>query len=113
MVRDRQSNSLNSVSDCRNIIQYLDQVLKCKNMFYPSGNIKSNLFYGQKIVEYFILPESRGPEIWADVMDDSTKFICKCNDINTAEFIISSLRHCMPRYWDTKVIEDDNRKISS
>ena len=111
--QNRKYNSLNSISDCKNIIKYLDQDLKCKDLFYPSGNIKSNLFYGKRIVEYFVLPESRGPEIWTDVLDEGSKFICKCNDTNTAEFIISALKHSMPRYWDTKVIEDENRKIHS
>lgn len=78
-------------------------------MFYSSGNIKSNLFYGQKIVDYFTLPESRGPEIWANVIDTEPKFICQCNDEETAEFILSALRHSMPRYWDVKIIEDNDR----
>ena len=110
MESNRKYSSLNSVGDCKNIIDYLHNILKCPDMFYESGAMKSNLFYGQKKVDYFILPESRGPEIWADIVDEEPKFICRCNDTQTAEFIISSLRHSMPRYWDTKVIEDDSRK---
>lgn len=98
-------SSLNSTGDCKNIIKYLDKVLKCKNIYHPTGNAKGDMYYGKnKLVTYY----QQDLNIYAEVSDQEPRFICKCNDEVTSGFIISALRHCMPRYWDVKVIEDGN-----
>ena len=104
----RKYSSLNSTGDCKNIIKYLDKVLKCKNVYHPTGNAKGDMYYGKnKLVTYY----QQDLKIYAEVTDQDPRFICECNDKETSNFIISALRHCMPRYWDVKVIEDDNKKI--
>ena len=108
-VKNKKYSVLNSIGDCKNIVDYLHNTLKCPDMFYESGAMKSNLFYGQKIVDYFIDETA----VYAEVLDKDPKFICECDDKETAEFIISALRHGMPRYWDVKEIEDEDRNISS
>ena len=100
----KKYSSLNSTGDCKNIIKYLDKVLRCKNMFHPTGNTKSDMYYGKnKLVTYY----QQDLHIYAEVSDYEPRFICKCDDEATSDFIISALQHCMPRYWDLKVIEDE------
>ena len=100
----KKYSSLNSTGDCKNIIKYLDKVLRCKNMFHPTGNTKSDMYYGKnKLVTYY----QQDLHIYAEVSDYEPRFICKCADEVTSDFVISALRHCMPRYWDLKVIEDE------
>jgi len=100
----KKYSSLNSTGDCKNIIKYLDKVLKCKDMFHPTGNAKSDMYYGKnKLVTYY----QQDLSVYAEVSDYEPRFICKCHDEVTSDFIISALRHCMPRYWDLKVIEDE------
>ena len=47
----KKYSSLNSTGDCKNIIKYLDKVLKCKDMFHPTGNAKSDMYYGKNKLE--------------------------------------------------------------
>ena len=100
----KKYSSLNSTGDCKNIIKYLDKVLKCKDMFHPTGNAKSDMYYGKnRLVTYY----QQDLSVYAEVSDYEPRFICKCHDEVTSDFIISALRHCMPSYWDLKVIEDE------
>jgi len=97
------------IDDCKTIINYLEKKLEYSDLYFESGSMRSDLFYQRKIVDYFI----KEVAIYAEVLDKEPKFICQCEDEETAEFIVSALRHGMPRYWDVKEIEDDDRKISS
>tara|TARA_Y100001938_G_C8033812_1_gene402174 strand:+ start:736 stop:1053 length:318 start_codon:yes stop_codon:yes gene_type:complete len=93
-------SSLNSGGDCKNIINYLSKVLKCENIFHPTGTPRGDMYYGKnKVVTYY----RQNLKIYAEVPKQRTKFVCECCDEETADFIISALRHCMPRYWDVKV----------
>ena len=106
---------MRNLDDGRTIIDYLEEKLECSDLYFESGSMRSDLFYQRKIVEYFIKETNLdfSFEVHAEIADKEPQIICKCEDKETAEFIMSALRHGMPRYWDTKVIEDDNRKISS
>ena len=107
MDANKEYSTLNSTGDCKNIIKYMGQVLKCKDMFHPSGKAKGDLFYGKSTsVKYY----KQSLEIYAEVPDQEPQFVCQCDNETTTDFIISALRHCMPRYWDVKGIEDDSRK---
>ena len=73
-------------------------------MYHPTGNAKSDMYYGKnKLVTYY----QQDLSDYAEVSDYEPRFICECHDEVTSDFIISALRHCMPRYWDLKVIEDE------
>lgn len=73
-------------------------------MFHPTGNAKSDMYYGKnRLVTYY----QQDLSVYAEVSDYEPRFICKCHDEVTSDFIISALRHCMPRYWDLKEIEDE------
>lgn len=107
---------MRNIDDCKTIINYLEQNLGYSDLHFESGSMRSDLFYQRKIVEYFIKETTRLHftfEVYAEIHGGEPQIICKCDDKETAEFIISALRHGMPRYWDVKEIEDDDRKISS
>lgn len=107
---------MRNLDDCRTIIDYLEKKLECSDLYFESGSMRSDLFYQRKIVEYFIKETKLlylQFEVHAEIVGGTTQLICKCEDKETAEFIIGALRHGMPRYWDVKEIEDDDRKISS
>ena len=107
---------MRNIDDCRTIINYLEKKLGCSDLYFESGSMRSDLFYQRKIVEYFIKETTRSHfrfEVHAEIADGEPQIICKCEDKETAEFIMSALRHGMPRYWDVKEVEDDDRKISS
>ena len=96
-----------SMTDCRNIIRYLNNNLECSNMFYESGAPKIGMFYGKsEIVEYI----KQDTSVYAKAENKDLKLICKCEDEETTNFILSALRHCMHRYWDIKILEDDDRR---
>ena len=105
------------IDDCKTIINYLGKKLEYSDLYFESGSMRSDLFYQRKIVEYFIKEATRrlhfGFEVHAEISGGTTQLICKCEDRETAEFIMSALRHGMPRYWDVKEIEDEDRNISS
>jgi len=104
------------IDDCKTIINYLEKKLGYSDLHFESGSMRSDLFYQRKIVEYFIKETKLlylQFEVHAEVVGGTTQLICKCEDKETAEFIMGALRHGMPRYWDVKEMEDEDRNISS
>ena len=65
--------------------------------------MKNIMFYSKKnIVKYY----REDNKIYIKPTDKESQFVCECHDEKTADFVISSLRHGMPRYWDYTALAD-------
>ena len=109
-IKRRKESQVRHIDDCKTIINYLEKNLEYPDLYFESGSMRSDLFYQRKIVEYFIKDAERLHfrfEVHAEIADGEPQTICQCDDKETAEFIVSALRHGMPRYWDIKEIEDE------